>query len=234
MKDQEKIKPSKKKVLLRILIVAACLLVIAAITLAIVFSVGGNTNQLAEGPDNSQTDNPGNQGDGGNSGNQGQIPDGGDSGNEGQNPDQSQDTSSQYDFISPVKDVNVARSYEFGYDKTMDWYCLHEGMDFSAAAGTQVFAAVDGTITEITSKDVDILCGDSITIEHANGLKTVYMFLDVDPDLKVGAKVSRGDVIGTVAAANGVENADGEHLHFEVFKNGESVDPDEYLNVLSK
>lgn len=231
MKDEEKIKPSKKKILTRVLIAAACLLVIAAITLAIVFTVGRPANQLVDSGsgsqnenDNNQDENGGSQNPGGNTGNQGQE----------QTPGGSQESSSKYEFIVPVKDVNLIRSHEFGYDKTMDWYCLHEGMDFSAAAGTEVYAAVDGTVVEITTKDVDILYGDSVTLEHANGVRTVYTFIDIDPSIKVGTTVNRGQKLGTVAAACGVENADGDHLHFEVFKSGESVDPDEYLNILTK
>ena len=217
MKDKEKIKPTKKRVLLYYLVLAACILVIAAITIAVVFAVrGGETNLLGES--NADITDPSDEQTGGE-----KDPEG--SGG-------SADTSSKYEFIVPIREVNPTKAHVFGYDKTMDWYRLHEGMDFTAKAGTEVLAAVDGTVKSVTSDDV--LYGTEVTIEHANGVTTVYRFIDASETLKEGSKVNRGDVIGTVAVAEGVENLDGDHLHFEVFRNGEVVDPDEYLNILSK
>ena len=147
-------------------------------------------------------------------------------------PDDPVDTSSKYEFITPVKDVELLKAHVFAYDKTMDWYCLHEGMDFIATAGTEVLAAVDGEIEDITLNDE--LYGSVITIKHENGVETVYKFVTPVEGLKKGDTVNRGDVIATVASFKGVENEDGDHLHFEVYKNGDVVDPDEYLFIISK
>lgn len=142
------------------------------------------------------------------------------------------DTSSKYEFITPVKDVELLKAHVFAYDKTMDWYCLHEGMDFIAEAGTEVLAAVDGEIAEIELNDD--LYGSVITIKHAGGIETVYKFVTPVSGLKKGDTVNRGDVIATVAPFKGVEHEDGDHLHFEVFKDGEVADPDDYLFIISK
>lgn len=147
-------------------------------------------------------------------------------------PDDPVDTSSKYEFITPVKDVELLKAHVFAYDKTMDWYCLHEGMDFIAKAGTEVFAAVDGEIANIETNDE--LYGSVITIKHENGVTTVYKFVTPVEGLKKGDTVNRGDVIAKVASFKGVEHEDGDHLHFEVYKNDEVVDPDEYLFIVSK
>lgn len=225
---QEKSKPTKKKILTYYLILAASLLVIAAITVGVIFAVRGNSvtppdsiidNNPSGGNQDNNDNNPGNTGDD-------NKPNSGDNQNKPVNSD------SAYVFITPVKDVNLTQAHVFGYDKTLDRYRFHEGMDFNCAAGTDVLAAVDGTVKSISTKDV--LYGAVITVEHADGVTTVYKFIDPEETLKVGDKVSQGSIIGTVAVATGVENAEGDHLHFEVYKNNIMQDPDDYLDILSK
>ena len=217
-------KSTKKKKLLFWLTLAACLLIVAAIVVGIVFGTrGARQNNLT-------IDNSTNQGDD-NQDDQGQNPpDDGD--NKGDDNGDSVDTSSQYEFISPIEHVSLIKTHEFAYDKTMDWYRMHQAMDFGAEAGTPVLAAVDGTIISVVLDDY--LDYAIVEIAHANDIKTVYKFLDPDSNLKAGQKVNRGQVIGTVAAASGRENADGEHLHFEVYKANKIVDPDDYLNLTTK
>lgn len=214
-------KPTKKKKLSFWLTLAACLLIIAAIIVGIVFGTRGNRQNLTIDniPTDQEGDNKGDQGD--------NKPDDDDKDN-----GDSVDTSSQYEFISPIENVSLIKVHEFAYDKTMDWYRLHQAMDFGAPAGTEVMAAVDGTITSIVTSDM--LDYAVIKISHANDLTTVYKFIDPAEGLKVGQKVSRGQVIGTVAVASGGENADGDHLHFEVYKANKNVDPDDYLNLTTK
>lgn len=221
MSENTTTKPTKKKKLLFWLILAASLLIIAAIVVGIVFGVRGSRNNLT-------IDNPPTDHEGDNSGDEGNNPP-----DDGGNEDgDSVDTSSQYEFISPIENVSLIKTHEFAYDRTMDWYRLHQAMDFSAPAGTEVMAAVDGTIVSIIESDM--LDYAVVKISHANDLTTVYKFIDPVEGLKVGQKVNRGQVIGTVAVASGSENADGEHLHFEVYKAGECVDPDDYLNLTTK
>ena len=80
-----------------------------------------------------------------------------------------------------------------------------------------------GTIESIY-KD-DILLGTEIVVDHGNGLKTMYRFVSEAEGLKVGDTVEKGDVIATVAEANGNEYKDGAHLHFEIMQDGKTIDP---------
>ncbi len=216
MKNKQNTKPTKKKILTFYLILAACLLVIAAITVGVIFGVRSTS---VEGP----VIDVGNQG----NPNQPQEPNNPDTPD---NPDKP--TNTQYEFILPINNATLTKAQVFGYDKTMDWYRLHEGMDFAADAGAAVVAAVDGTIVSVTSGDM--LYDATVTIKHADGVTTVYKFIDPADTIRNGAKVNRGDIIGAVAATKGIENADGNHLHFEIYKNNVLAEPDDYLEISPK
>ncbi len=135
-------------------------------------------------------------------------------------------------MLSPMESLSVLNDHGFYHNATLNCYYEHVGVDFSAAAGAQVFAAEDGVVESIY-KD-DILLGTQIVIDHGNGLKTSYTFVDEKDGLKVGANVKKGDLIGTVAEPSGKEYKDGAHLHFEVFENGKSVDPALHLTLDEK
>ena len=135
-------------------------------------------------------------------------------------------------MMMPVETVSIANDYGFYHNKTLNNYYEHKGVDFSAEVGTEVLAAQDGVVESIYRDD--ILTGTEITIDHGDGVKTVYRFVTADEDLTVGMTVKRGDCIATVAEATGEEYKDGAHLHFEVKKGGETIDPAVYLTFEEK
>lgn len=214
MKDQEQ-KPKNKKLLTYYLILGACILIIAAIAVAVTLSVtlGGDDmvlddpDQSVDGDDDDNTDGDGDD-------------------------DDVEDTAGDTTFLMPVDEVNAVNSYGFYHNTTLDKYYLHTGIDFAGDVGDEVYAALDGTVESITSDPV--LMGTTITLSHENGLKTTYTFIDAAEGLAVGDTVEKGDVIATVAEAMGQEYKDGAHLHFEVFLNDEAVDPETYLDIDSK
>lgn len=132
----------------------------------------------------------------------------------------------------PVQSASLLNDHGFYHNKTLNNYYVHVGVDFSASAGTEVFAVEDGVVESIY-KD-DILLGTEITIDHGDGLKSVYRFVTEVDGLKVGMEVERGEVIATIAEATGNEYKDGAHLHFEILENGKSVDPTSYLTLEEK
>ena len=135
-------------------------------------------------------------------------------------------------MIMPVAEATMLNDHGFYYNKTLDMYYEHTGIDFAASEGAQVFAADDGVVESIY-KD-DLLLGTEIVVAHADGVKSVYRFVTETEGLKVGAEVKKGDVIATVAPATGNEYKEGAHLHFEVLKDGKSVDPTGYLTLEEK
>ena len=96
----------------------------------------------------------------------------------------------------------------------------NDGIDFSAPAGTPVFAAESGTVAAIT---LDANQVPIIVIKHKKNLLTVYANVD-NLLVQKGTMVSRGDAIGKVGLG------DPSYLHFEVRNGFESVDPMDYLN----
>ena len=227
----EQKKTNKRKILTRTLILAACILVIAAITVTIVLAANnwGRGNMRIDSsitkpdsPDGNYGDNPGGNTDGDKDKDKDKDKD----------QDKDKPTSNPNEFASPVAVIDVANGYDFSKDATLGHWHFHTGLDMMAQAGTQVFACLDGTVEKIVTGDY--LDGTSVTIAHANGLKTVYTFIDAKSGLKEGDKVTKGESIGTVAEANGSEYLLGSHLHFEVFNNGDWADPTDYLTGLAK
>ena len=206
--NEQQPKPKNKKQLTYYLILGACILVIAAVALAVTLS-------LTLRKDNIQLDNDQTQND---------DDDGGD--------DDATDTSGDNTFGMPVTAANALNEYGFYHNTTLDKYYLHAGIDFAGEVGDEVFAALDGTVESIVT-DARLM-GTTITLSHANGLKTTYTFVDALEGLETGDVVEKGDVIATVAEPMGQEYKDGAHLHFEVFLNGSVVDPGEYLDIDGK
>ncbi len=135
-------------------------------------------------------------------------------------------------MIVPVASSSVSQEHGFHHNTTLNSYYEHTGMDFAAEVGAKVLAVDDGVV-ESVYKD-DLLVGTQITIDHGNGLKSVYCFVTETDGLKAGVKVKKGDVIATVAEPCGKEYKQGAHLHFEIVKNDVSVDPSGYLTLEEK
>ena len=124
--------------------------------------------------------------------------------------------------IQPVsnKDLRRIGSY-FGY-RTDPFYKVtkfHEGIDFTAQVGTDVYATGDGVITQVERSYGGY--GNCITINHGFGYSTVYAHLS-RMGVRRGEKVKRGQVIGQVGNTG---KSTSPHLHYEVRKGGKPVDP---------
>ena len=89
----------------------------------------------------------------------------------------------------------------------------------------------DGTVTSVEN---DFLLGNVVTIEHGNGLVSVYASLDDSVKVSVGDVVKTGQVIGNAGSTASSESADGVHLDFSMLLNGEEVDPNNYLALQNK
>ncbi len=96
----------------------------------------------------------------------------------------------------------------------------HNGVDYAAAKGTEVYAAGAGIVERIyRSKSY----GNYIRIRHADGYATAYAHLhSYAKDITRGAIVKRGQTIGTVGSTG---RSTGNHLHFELIYKGRFVDP---------
>jgi murein DD-endopeptidase MepM/ murein hydrolase activator NlpD len=98
---------------------------------------------------------------------------------------------------------------------------FHYGMDFTASIGTDVFATGIGVVKS-ASRETGY--GNTVVIDHGYGYETYYAHLS-RINVQVGQKVNRGDIIGYVGST-GTSTA--PHLHYEVSKNGQKVNPQNY------
>ena len=113
------------------------------------------------------------------------------------------------------------------YDETMGDWRTHDGIDIAAQAGSHVRAASAGTVLTVKQ---DPLMGTTVTIDHGDGYHATYANLQARPTVEAGDSVTAGQVIGAVGTTAAAEAARGPHLHFSVEKDGDVVDPRQYLS----
>lgn len=101
----------------------------------------------------------------------------------------------------------------------------HDGADFTAPRGSSVFATGPGRISNISLSSIEAGYGNYIDIDHGNGIVTRYAHLD-EINVRQGQKVEKGTIIGTVGMTGGTV---APHVHYEVIRNGVSVDPVMYM-----
>ena len=136
-------------------------------------------------------------------------------------------------YVVPLKDATVIKDYsakELQYNESLKQWEIHKAIDFLAGSSLEVLAFTDGTVSKVYSNYLE---GTVIEIAHANGLVSVYKSLE-SANVKVGDKVSAGQVIGMLGNTMAQEQNEGNHLHFELLKNGTKINPNDYLDLGSK
>lgn len=109
------------------------------------------------------------------------------------------------------------------YSETLQEWITHKGVDIKANKDTEVKAMADGKVKSIKN---DPRYGISVTIEHKDGYTSTYSCLGDSNNLKENDEIKQGQVIGKVGNSGIFETATGFHLHFEIVKNGEYIDPE--------
>lgn len=131
-------------------------------------------------------------------------------------------------FTKPVEGEIVTEfaSDKLVYSNTLQEWITHNGIDIKADKTTVVKASEEGTVKSIKN---DPRYGITVVIEHSNGYSSVYSNLLTAEFVKEKEKVKKGQTIGTVGNTATFEIADEAHLHFEILKNNEYVDPSQYI-----
>ncbi len=125
--------------------------------------------------------------------------------------------------IRPVSGI-ILSGYGMREHPVLGYRRMHHGVDFRARIGTPVYATGDGVVKSARRHGT---YGLLLTIDHGHGYETRYAHLsEVKNDLSPGDKVQRGDIIAK-SGNSGVTS--GPHLHYEVHRNGRSVDPMDYM-----
>lgn len=112
------------------------------------------------------------------------------------------------------------------YSNTLEEWITHMGIDIKADKATVVKASAEGTIKSIKN---DPRYGLTVVIEHTNGFTSIYSNLLTAEFIVEGEKVKQGQTIGTVGNTATFEISDEAHLHFEIKKDGENLDPELYI-----
>ncbi len=99
----------------------------------------------------------------------------------------------------------------------------HHGLDIAAEEGTPILAAADGVVRRASDAGG---YGLLVEIDHGDGIVTRYAHQSVI-DVAVGDTLSAGDRIGAVGSTG---RSTGPHLHLEVLRDGQRVDPLEFLS----
>lgn len=126
--------------------------------------------------------------------------------------------------IQPILNKDLTRTASgFGWriDPVYRTRRFHEGMDFTAPIGTDIYATGNGVVRLAGWRQG---YGNTVEINHGFGYKTLYGHM-YKVKVRVGQKVSRGDVIGAVGNTG---KSTGPHLHYEVHYRGKVMNPQNY------
>ena len=129
--------------------------------------------------------------------------------------------------VPDIRPVNKDREISSSYGKRINPFtktqAFHQGVDFKVPVGTPILATADG-IVKIIKEDQDAW-GKHIIISHKDGYETSYAHLS-EFKVKPGQEVKKGDII---ALSGNTGRTTAPHLHYEIFKEGKTVDPELYF-----
>ena len=123
----------------------------------------------------------------------------------------------------PIKRGWMSSRYGKRTDPFNGRLAWHAGVDFAGKEGSDVIAVASGIVTWASDR---YGYGKLIEINHGNGYKTRYAH-SAELKVKLGDIVRKGDVIAAMGSSG---RSTGPHVHFEVYKNGRTVDPSAYLH----
>ena len=128
---------------------------------------------------------------------------------------------------APLKFTRISSKFSHArLHPVLKKYRPHHGVDYAAPMGTPVRAVADGTVTK---RSYDKAAGNMLKIKHPGNLSSGYLHLrNFAKGMKVGARVSQGQVIGYVGSTG---YSTGPHLDFRLWKGGTPINP---LNVPQK
>lgn len=140
-------------------------------------------------------------------------------------------------FINPYyeSEVKVGKSfYDYkGEEKSQEeslivsenTYYQNTGIDYVSAKVFDVISIKNGTVLNVKEDDIT---GKVVEIKHDDEIVSVYQSLS-EVTVKKGDIINQGQLIGK-SGTNKLDQELGNHLHLEIYKNGNSVNPENYLN----
>ena len=206
----ERAKDEKKnKIIAWVVAIVSVLVIAATITLAVVFTRGGNVDVPIDAPVDDPTPE--------------QPPD---------NPVTPPHNDAEADVMKfglPIENGNVIRESSLAslvYMPSLNMWKTHNGVDFAATENAPVLSIADGKVTGVEQTTLE---GVVVTIDHGEGIVSVYKSL-ASASVNIGDEVRLGGEIGK-AGTMLTENSDGFHVHLEMTVNGTLTDPLEYVGA---
>lgn len=140
----------------------------------------------------------------------------------------SAETKKEVSFIKPTEGEIICEFAKDNliYSETLKEWITHTAIDIKADKTSVIKSAADGIVRSIVN---DPRYGLTVIIEHDDGYETVYSNLLTAEFVVEGEEVKQGQTIGTVGNTAAFESEMECHLHFELLKDGEYVDPSIYL-----
>ena len=122
---------------------------------------------------------------------------------------------------APLKFTRISSKFSHArFHPVLKKYRPHHGVDYAAPVGTPVRAVADGTVTK---KSYDKAAGNMLKIKHPGNLSSGYLHLrGFAKGIKVGARVSQGQIIGYVGSTG---RSTGPHLDFRLWKGSTPINP---------
>lgn len=144
-------------------------------------------------------------------------------------------------IINPYNDSSVSiiknyYDYKSNEEKQLNSIIVHEntyiqntGIDFGAESEFDVVAVLEGTVINVKE---DEMTGKMIEVKNDDDYIVIYQSLS-EINVKKGDIINQGQIIGK-SGKNELDNEMGNHLHFEVYNNGQNMNPEVYLNTEQK
>jgi murein DD-endopeptidase MepM/ murein hydrolase activator NlpD len=137
-------------------------------------------------------------------------------------------TVKKVEFVAPVTgSIGLNCSIDkLIFSETLEEWITHTGIDIKSDELSPVKAVSDGVVKDIK---LDPRYGVTVILQHDNGFKSIYSNLSTIDLVKLNQKVKMGDIISGVGTGYGFETEEGPHIHFEMMKDNNLVDPNLYI-----
>ena len=126
------------------------------------------------------------------------------------------------DWLVPCYYTRLTSPFGYRIHPIYKEWRFHSGVDLAAPLNTPIYATRSGIVT---AKQYNSSAGNYVTIDHRDGFKSSYLHLTRSV-VNVGDWVAAGQLIGYMGSTGA---STGSHLHFSIYKNGEAVNPCNYV-----
>ncbi|MBU6252584.1 MAG: M23 family metallopeptidase [Alphaproteobacteria bacterium] len=128
-------------------------------------------------------------------------------------------------LVQPVPQAHTSSGFGLRWHPLLGYSRFHKGVDYAAASGTPIYAVADGVVTRAGWAGG---YGQLVRLGHGGGVETAYAHMQRIA-VRAGASVTQGQIIGYVGTTG---LSTGPHLHFEVYRDGDAIDPSALTQIV--